>query len=107
MSGTARQLAGRELTGVLKLAAVRPKQEEHLVRSNHGVSLTTVLLDDDDCAVLDRKSRAEQFGHPLGDRRWEGDSRPGDGIADTNGGCGRANDGSWLNIVPNKLNLFA
>ena len=55
-----------------------------LIYGQHGVDLATVFTDNDDCAIANGQSGAEQFGHFLGKRRGEGNRAPGDGIADTN-----------------------
>ena len=73
---------------------------------NHSISVTAAAADDDNKAIANGKSRAEQFPHLLRDRRGKGNGLSRDGIADfyrlSRGAC------NWyrLDIVSDKLNLF-
>jgi hypothetical protein len=55
-----------------------------LICGQHGVDLAAVLPDNEDDAIANGQSGAEQLGHFVGERRGEGNRAPGDGIADTN-----------------------
>ena len=64
------------------------------------------LPDDDDRAVLDRKSGSEQFWYLLHELRWQRDRCDADHVADIDCRCGRARDGRGLDEVPDQPNFF-
>ena len=43
-----------------------------LIWRQNSISLATVFSDNDDCAIANGKSGAEQLGHSVGERQGEG-----------------------------------
>ena len=73
---------------------------------NHSISVTAAAPDDDNNAIANGKSRAEQFPHLLRDRRGKGNGFSHDGFADLYRLSRGASKGCRLDIVSDKLNLF-
>ena len=78
-----------------------------LVSGQHGVDLAAVLPDNEDDAIANGKSGAEQFWHFVGERRGEGNRASGDGIADTNSGCCLIRERRRLDVFTDQLNFLA
>lgn len=73
---------------------------------NHSISVTAAAADDDNNAIANGKSCAEQFPHLLRDRRGKGNGFSRDGIADLYRLSRGAANWCRLDIVSDKLNLF-
>jgi len=73
---------------------------------NHSISVTAAAAYDDNNAIANGKSRAEQFPHLLRDRRGKGNGFSHDGIADLYRLGRGASNRCRLDIVSDKLNLL-